>query len=399
MAVTPPEGTPGLTRRRGMQALLPPAYEPGVDHPSMAALWDAVDIFRLLAICYAVYEFAGRLEHVHRPVLGWGVLAVLAGWTVLMLVHRRRELWQVWAELGLATAAILATLWVDLDWVRQSGASTVPGIWAGAVVIASGLYRGPLAAYGAWLVIVIADLIEIGLPTEGTIHNIVLLFIVAGCAGWVSQAARRGDEAMRQALQLRAETAERERLARTVHDGVLQALTFIHRRGQEVGGPARELGDIAARQERRLRDLIAVPDPEAAHGGRLDVTAALRRLAAERGDHVQVSGPAEPVSAPATRVEPLTAAAGAALDNVEAHAGAGARAWILVEDEDEEIVVTIRDDGVGMADGTLQAAREAGRIGVAGSIEGRLAELGGSAVCRSAPGAGTSWELRLPRDG
>jgi signal transduction histidine kinase len=70
---------------------------------------------------------------------------------------------------------------------------------------------------------------------------------------------------------------------------------------------------------------------------------------------------------------------------------------VLVEDEPDQVTVTVRDDGAGMADGRLDAARAEGRLGVAQSIVGRMRALGGTAVLTSAPGAGTEVELRLPR--
>jgi signal transduction histidine kinase len=94
----------------------------------------------------------------------------------------------------------------------------------------------------------------------------------------------------------------------------------------------------------------------------------------------------------------VAGAVGASLANVEAHAGRAARAWVLLEDEGAELVVSIRDDGVGFAPHRLAAAVAEGRIGVSRSITGRLHDLGGTAVVTSAPGAGTEIELRLPRE-
>ena len=85
----------------------------------------------------------------------------------------------------------------------------------------------------------------------------------------------------------------------------------------------------------------------------------------------------------------MAAAVGAALANVDAHAGDAARAWVLLEDEGAELVVSIRDDGVGFGAVRLAAARAEGRLGVSGSILGRLRDLGGSAaVTSAAPEAG-----------
>lgn len=386
-----------------VRTLLPPIRGADAQSPSVHSLWDAVDLYRLFALLYACYELAGRLDELRRPTGGWVVLAILGAWTLWLLVHRRRNDRQLVIELCLAVAAILSTIWIDDPQIRHAGASTIPGIWAGAIVLAAGVGRGPVAALAAWAIIVVADVIEIGTPTEGTIHNVFLLFIMALVAGLTSRAARSGDEALREGLRLRAEQAERERLARTVHDGVLQALAFIHRRGDELGGAARDLGDLAGRQEQRLRGLITGrPLEPVPLDGVADLTGMLRALideravADERGSSAQIAAPADPVVVPARRAHPLVAAVAAALDNVAAHAGPDARTWILVEEEDEEVVVTVRDDGVGMADGRLAEAEAAGRLGVAASIVGRLHDLGGDATCRSAPEAGTSWELRMP---
>ncbi|MDO5711025.1 MAG: DUF5931 domain-containing protein [Micrococcales bacterium] len=393
----------------------------------MAALWDAVDLYRGFALLYAVYEFSMRLDEVARPFWGWSILAILAVWTVAMLVHRTRTMGQLWIELGLSTGAIIATRWIDDPVVREAGSSTVPGIWAGAIVLAAGVHRGPGGAFAAWAAVVLADLIEIGSPTSGTVHNIFLLFVMAGCAGYSSQAARRGDDAVREGARLRAQTAERERLARTVHDGVLQALAYIHRRGEDLGGEVRELGDLAAAQERRLRDLIATPsrdlsDPDidgpsagrgrgwpgfepgdsagrdggagAGSGPRTDLAAILRDRV---GQDAHIAAPADPVVLPSERAGEVAAAVQAAVDNSRRHAGRAVGIWILLEQEGADVVVTVRDDGVGIPDGGLQAARARGRLGVAVSIVSRLEDLGGRATCHTAPGEGTTWEMRVPR--
>jgi signal transduction histidine kinase len=45
----------------------------------------------------------------------------------------------------------------------------------------------------------------------------------------------------------------------------------------------------------------------------------------------------------------------------------------------------------------LGAAEEAGRLGLAQSVIGRMHDLGGSAEVTSAPGQGTEVELTVPR--
>jgi signal transduction histidine kinase len=212
--------------------------------------------------------------------------------------------------------------------------------------------------------------------------------------------------------KIEAATRERERLARDIHDGVLQVLAMVQRRGTSLGGEAAELGRLAGEQEVALRSLVAgaaVPvqqpavavgaTPNGAVGGAgadrtRDLTAVLGALA---GARVTFSGPGAPVWLPAAAAGELAAAVGAALDNVRRHAGASAHAWILLEDEPDAVLVTVRDDGPGIPEGRLARAEAEGRMGVALSIRGRLRDLGGTARLVSVPGQGTEVELRVPR--
>ncbi|WP_372491751.1 ATP-binding protein [Nocardiopsis dassonvillei] len=87
----------------------------------------------------------------------------------------------------------------------------------------------------------------------------------------------------------------------------------------------------------------------------------------------------------------------AALDNVERHCPEGTRAWVLVEDEDDAVTVSVRDEGPGIEPGRLERARSEGRIGVAQSVLGRVRDLGGTVEYVSVPGQGTEVEMRVPR--
>ena len=63
--------------------------------------------------------------------------------------------------------------------------------------------------------------------------------------------------------------------------------------------------------------------------------------------------------------------------------------------ETGEVVVSIRDDGVGF-DYDEETLRREGRLGVLRSMKGRIEELGGSMSVHSAPGRGTEIEFHLP---
>jgi signal transduction histidine kinase len=96
------------------------------------------------------------------------------------------------------------------------------------------------------------------------------------------------------------------------------------------------------------------------------------------------------------RAGEIVAVVAACLDNVVAHVGPDAPAWILLESDLREVRVSVRDDGPGIAAGRLDAAAREGRLGVSSSIRGRMAELGGRAELTTGP-HGTEWELVVPR--
>jgi signal transduction histidine kinase len=64
--------------------------------------------------------------------------------------------------------------------------------------------------------------------------------------------ARRAETAYAQAARLQAATAERERLSRQVHDGVLQALALVSRTSTQP-----QLAALAGEQEASLRRLVS----------------------------------------------------------------------------------------------------------------------------------------------
>jgi signal transduction histidine kinase len=108
-----------------------------------------------------------------------------------------------------------------------------------------------------------------------------------------------------------------------------------------------------------------------------------------------VSAPAPPPLSPHAATE-VVAAVRAALHNVDRHAGPDAHAWVFVEDLDEHVRVTVRDDGVGFVPGRLDDAERDGRLGVASSVRGRIIGLGGTVEVTSQPGQGTVVEMVIP---
>ena len=271
----------------------------------------------------------------------------------------------------------------------------VTAIWVAGPVLAWAVQYGRRAGAIAALVISGCDFLLRSEAITVVLNGVVLLLLAGVVVGHLARLAAEVETERRHVLEVEAASRERERLARDIHDSVLQVLAMVQRRGAEAGGEAAELGRLAGQQEAALRSLVgdqAVGGP----AGDVDLRALVRPV---ESDQVTVAAPAQAVRLEKTAADELVSAIRAALDNVRRHGGERARAWVLVEDEPGLVTVTVRDDGPGIPDGRLAEAAAAGRLGVSHSICGRLRDLGGSATIRSVPGEGTEVELRLPRAG
>lgn len=384
-------------------------------------LWRALTAYRLLTMVYAVLLFASAYKEFDRPWIAASYLVFLAGWTLVTYPKvanaascTRRFLV---ADLTVACLGILLTPLADTHARIAAGGPTLPTIWTAGAVLAFAIKGGwRWAAFASSFVAAANIAVHGGHPTRDTLHNVLLVWVVSIAMGYVVEVARATEATLARALEIEAVTRERERLARDIHDGVLQVLAMVQRRGTELGGEAAELGRMAGEQEVALRTLVSgglshpsricrdeslgalvdayeVEEP-GADEGELDLRSL---LAPHAGSRVSFAEPGTPVPLPVPAARELAAAVGAALDNVRKHAGEGASAWILVEDWGDEVIVTVRDDGPGIPVGRLDQAAGEGRMGVALSIRGRLRDLGGSAELVSVPGQGTEVELKVPR--
>jgi signal transduction histidine kinase len=361
--------------------------------------WRALAVFRTFSVLYAAGLYAFALDDYRHVTAGWLVLTALGLWTALTFAWYRRPSARRWplltVDLLVAAAAVVATRPLQLEAAVERGAQTLPVFWVVAPVIGLALVYGWTAALPASVVIGLANVAERGAVTPPLLHNTALVLIAGATVGYVCGLAQRSERRLAAALRAQAAAQERDRLARVVHDGVLQVLTYVTRRGRELGGDAAELAGLAAEQEVALRALItAEPQPSP---GRLDRTDLGELLQAQATPRVSVAVPAAPVRLPARVAHEVAAAVAAALDNVARHAGADARAFVLLDDDGAEITVVVRDTGAGFAPGRLDAAAAEGRLGVARSVVGRLGALGGSALVTSTPGDGVEVTLRLPR--
>jgi len=364
---------------------------------SAEALWRAIAVFRFASVGYAgllLGFFNGN--RYSRPDLAWVVLGAMLSWTIVTTLaysHRRyRTAILLSTDLAVTVGLLLTTFVLQLPAARHSGLVPVTGPWVAGPVLAWAVRYGRIAGVAAAVVLSLPTLALSGWSVTVVPNGEVLMLLAGVAVGHVAQLAAALEAERQHADQVEAAGRERERLARDIHDSVLQVLALVHRRGLEAGGEAAELGRLAGEQEAALRALVGT-GPTAARTD-VDLNALLKALASER---VTVGGPAGSVLLGNAEGEGVTAAVGAALDNVRRHGGSHARAWVLVEDEPDAVTVTIRDNGPGIPEGRLARAAAAGRLGVSQSIRGRMRDLGGSADIRSLPGEGTEVTLRVPR--
>lgn len=360
--------------------------------------WRAAVVLRVLTYGFAVGSTVVYDSQYARPTLGWLLIAALGLWTVAtswcFLTESGRWFWLTVADLVVGCTIEFSSRLVFTH-VELAGSAPIPlltTVWVSGVVATGAIRTGPIGGVVFGVVLAVFNYATHGYVDVDLSRDAVLLIVTGLVIGMASVTARQSAEQLAHALRSEAATAERERLARSIHDSVLQVLARVQRRGVELGGEAAELARLAGEQEVALRALVSASQPESTPDGDVDLRALLQIMASPK---VDIAVPGTRVMLPDRFAAEVSAVVREALSNVARHAGPQAHAWVLLEDLTGQIVVSVRDDGVGIPAGRLAAAVGEGRLGVAKSINGRVADLGGSADLRT--GDGTEWEFRIPK--
>lgn len=338
---------------------------------------------------------AYRYDNYDHPRVGVVVVAALVAWTAFVLwayrSSRRRTPALLVADLAVAVAAMACT-----ELVKGAFNATIPGFWVAGALMAWAVYWHTLGGLLAAAALSLTDVLIRADFDQGNYGNIFLLLIGGPIVGYMCASLIRMADQRDRAERAAVVAQERQRLARAVHDGVLQVLALVQRQGAAAGGEFAELGRLAGEQERSLRALIHQQDTVAVVGGDVDLAGALQELGTRHPVRVHVATPGQAVLMDSDRATELVAATKACLDNVAAHVGDDAQAWVLLDADEERVTVSVRDEGPGIPEGRLEQAEGEGRLGVVSSVRGRLAELGGQARLDTG-GWGTEWELEVPR--
>jgi signal transduction histidine kinase len=337
-----------------------------------------------------------------RPAVAWILIGAALAWTVAATVLLRRnpaalEQWPavacelaIGAALGLAGGIVYAH--TSNPNVAFSSVRTIGFAWPMAGIITAGVLYGPaagaLAGFAMWLPRLFSPVVNgVTFADYGnggrwfSIFSTLLLYALTGAvAGYLTRILKRAQDEV-------AAARARERVARTLHDGVLQTLAVIERRTDDE-----QLARLAHEQERELRAFLFGGDGKnpADLGARLRAAGA--RFEDAFGGRADVVLAPDLPSLPAARVDALAGAVGEALTNAGKH-GRAMRVTVFAEPTDDEagVVCSVHDDGRG-----FDRARVREGVGLSRSIRGRMEEAGGRVEIDSRPGSGTEVRLWLP---
>lgn len=350
-----------------------------------------IALFRAAAWVWLFIVAAVSASRLDAPGPAWAVV----GATGLVTIGLLRRVWTRTdapvrvVELSLDLAAGVALLVAD-GWVYEAGRpQSLAGAWPVAAVLAIGVARGLWPSIAAAVTLGAARFVGmIGMahaPAHWhasqwlSVFSTAVLYALAGAAA--ATVARR----VRAAEDVAAEAAARDRVARDLHDGMLQTLAAVQRRATDP-----DLVHLARTQEAELRTYLFSPVVDADD----NLEAGIRRVATATTARWRIAVDTAFVP-PLPRldrvtVETLVAAVGECLANTAKHAGVDRVNLSVEADEAGSLQVVVRDRGTGFVPNSVA------QRGLRHSVAERITEIGGTFEISSAPGHGTEIRLRVP---
>ncbi len=209
-------------------------------------LFRALAYLRVVLLANTVGLNLLRRDNFAHPTAGLLAVLGLAAWTAFAIwAYRdpaRRTPPLLIADLAVALVGLGITPWIkgpDFD-------ATVAGFWVMGAMFAWAIrWRVPGGLVAA-VALCVTDLLIRDAITQSNYGNLFLLMIGGPIIGYVADSLQRSAIALASAERAAATESERARLARAVHDGVLQVLALVQRRGAEIGGEAADLGGSRA---------------------------------------------------------------------------------------------------------------------------------------------------------
>ncbi|WP_400998195.1 sensor histidine kinase [Agromyces sp. GXQ0307] len=205
--------------------------------------------------------------------------------------------------------------------------------------------------------------------------------------------------------------AERERIAREIHDTVAQGLSSIQ---MLLHAAERDIADAGTRDKLRLARETAADNLQETRRFIRELTppaldeqtlpGALRRLADATNEQARQAGTrtriafslsGDPVALPMSIEATLLRIAQGSLSNVVKHADA-ARAELTLSYLGDEVALDVVDDGVGFDPSVLSGADDDAPSFGLRAIRRRAESLGGTVDVESTHGGGTALSVRIP---
>ena len=248
----------------------------------------------------------------------------MTAWTVATTMAyarpERRTRLLLSTDLVVTAGLLLSTAALQYPSAMARGVMPVTGIWVAGPVLAWAVRYGRRAGAITALILSGCDFLLRSEAITVVLNGVVLLLLAGVVVGHLARLAAEVETERQHAVEVEAASRERERLARDIHDSVLQVLAMVQRRGAEAGGAAAELGRLAGQQEAALRSLVGGGGAAASPSGDVDLRTLVLPI---QSDQVTVSAPAQSVRLEKEAARELTAAIRAALDNVRRHCGDG----------------------------------------------------------------------------
>jgi signal transduction histidine kinase len=342
-----------------------------------------------------------RRDELGHPLVAWLLVGAALGWTIAatVLVERNPDALSTFPAIaceltiGMALGLGGGFAYEDATSIGQAFSSTrtLGFAWPIAGIISAGVVYGAGAGAVAGALVAIPRFfapIANGWAFdtfEGSnwfsLASTTLLYALAGSvAGYMTAALQRAQDEV-------AAAHARERVARTLHDGVLQTLAVIERRADDP-----QLAQLAREQERELREFLFGGDTKDPADVGVRLRAAAGRYEDAFGGRVDVVLAPDLPTLDVQCVDALAGAVGEALMNAGKH-GRAQRVTVFAEpaDDDAGVVCSVHDNGRGFDPASARAG-----VGLTRSIRGRMEEAGGRVEIESRPGSGTEVRLWLP---
>lgn len=388
-------------------AVLPEQCPPLQFFPSQAHLWQ-IAAFTFLSLLYGVLLRAGLAGKISRF---WQVFAFLVQascvFVISLVVRQDNVVLSLYLVLTLAAIDMLQNTWLALI----VASSSLLFFFLNELLSRGVLKNWGIALWGIWIS---TDYAALGLFLVGYL----LLYLQSSRAHeqlvtthTELEEAHRGLSAASRQIASLTRLAERQRLARELHDTLSQGLVGLKLQleaidallVQQQSAQAQEVAQQAmahiqhtmAEARGAIDDLRALPlEPR---GGQEALQDVIQRFTIATGISCQADLSALE-TLPASFDEPLQRVLGEALTNIARHARAR-QVWITASRLDERLSLVIRDDGVGFD--PARVAEQPGHYGLLGLRE-RARLLHGTLEIQSKPGEGThicfAFPLSLARD-